>query len=104
MKNKKSQVAMEFLMNYGWAILIVLIAIGALAYFGMFDIFRPDSCSSCSHVDMDYIIASVREDGILYVECGKTLKSLNPEKTAIESSVIHKLFYCSGNLTLIPVD
>ncbi len=32
---KKGQAAMEFLMTYGWAILVVLIAIGALAYFGV---------------------------------------------------------------------
>jgi len=30
---KKAQAAMEFLMTYGWAILVVLIAIGALWYF-----------------------------------------------------------------------
>ena len=32
---KKAQAAMEFLMTYGWAIIIVLAAIGALAYFGV---------------------------------------------------------------------
>jgi hypothetical protein len=32
---KKAQAAMEFLMTYGWAILVVLAAIGALAYFGI---------------------------------------------------------------------
>ena len=35
MISKKSQQALEFLMTYGWAILVVLIAIGALAYFGV---------------------------------------------------------------------
>jgi hypothetical protein len=35
-KQKKAQAAMEFLMTYGWAILVVLIAIGALSYFGVF--------------------------------------------------------------------
>lgn len=35
MKNKKAQAAMEFLMTYGWAVLVVLLAIGALAYFGV---------------------------------------------------------------------
>ncbi|HYD03046.1 MAG TPA: hypothetical protein VEC16_01990 [Alphaproteobacteria bacterium] len=35
MKNKKGQAAMEFLMTYGWAIVVVLAAIGALAYFGV---------------------------------------------------------------------
>ena len=32
---KKAQAAMEFLMTYGWAIFIVIIAIIALAYFGI---------------------------------------------------------------------
>ena len=33
----KSQAAMEFLMSYGWAVLLLLIAIGALTAFGVFD-------------------------------------------------------------------
>ena len=43
---KKSQVALEFLMTYGWAILVVLVAIGALAYFGVLspDKFLPSKC------------------------------------------------------------
>ena len=38
---------MEFLMTYGWAILVVLIAIGALAYFGVLNPgrFLPNSCT-----------------------------------------------------------
>lgn len=45
--NKKAQAAMEFLMTYGWAILVVLIAIGALAYFGVLspDKLLPDKCT-----------------------------------------------------------
>ena len=44
--NKKAQAAMEFLMTYGWAILVVLVAIGALAYFGVLNPGRylPSSC------------------------------------------------------------
>lgn len=34
---RRAQAAMEFLMTYGWAILVVLLAIGALAYFGVLD-------------------------------------------------------------------
>lgn len=43
---KKGQAAMEFLMTYGWAILVVLVAIGALAYFGVLspEKFLPDKC------------------------------------------------------------
>ena len=34
-KNNRAQAALEFLMTYGWAILVVLVSIGALAYFGV---------------------------------------------------------------------
>ena len=44
--NRKSQAAMEFLMTYGWAILVVLVAISALAYFGVLspEKFLPEKC------------------------------------------------------------
>ena len=44
---RKGQAAMEFLMTYGWAILVVLVAIGALAYFGVLspDRFLPSRCT-----------------------------------------------------------
>jgi len=43
---RKGQAAMEFLMTYGWAILVVLVAIGALAYFGVLspEQFLPEKC------------------------------------------------------------
>ena len=45
--SRKSQAALEFLMTYGWAILVVLVAIGALAYFGVLspDRFLPSKCT-----------------------------------------------------------
>lgn len=46
MITRKSQAALEFIMTYGWAILVVLVAIGALAYFGVLspDRFLPSKC------------------------------------------------------------
>ncbi len=43
---KRAQAAMEFLMTYGWAILVVLVAIGALAYFGVLspEKILPEKC------------------------------------------------------------
>ncbi|MFH1063874.1 MAG: hypothetical protein V1729_02220 [Candidatus Woesearchaeota archaeon] len=48
--DKRAQSAMEFLMTYGWAILVVLAAIGALAYFGVLSPakFFPESCTLSS--------------------------------------------------------
>jgi len=44
---KKGQAAIEFIMTYGWAILVVLVAIAALAYFGVLspDRFLPEKCT-----------------------------------------------------------
>ena len=45
-RSRSSQAAMEFLMTYGWAILVVLAAIAALAYFGVLspEKFLPEKC------------------------------------------------------------
>jgi uncharacterized protein (UPF0333 family) len=58
-KAKRSQAALEFLMTYGWAILIVLIVISALAYFGVLNpqAMLPSRCTlptgwSCG----DYVV------------------------------------------------
>ncbi len=46
-RDVKGQAAMEFLMTYGWAILAAVIAIAALAYFGVFSPSRyiPELCT-----------------------------------------------------------
>lgn len=43
----RAQAALEFLLNYGWAILVVLVVIGALAYFGVLNPSRlvPERCA-----------------------------------------------------------
>jgi hypothetical protein len=43
---RRAQGALEFLMTYGWAFLVILIMIGALAYFGILNPtkFLPDKC------------------------------------------------------------
>ncbi|MGM5482405.1 MAG: hypothetical protein ACQESF_02985 [Nanobdellota archaeon] len=46
LKKKRGQAALEFLMTYGWAFLVIMIMIGALAYFGVLSPqkFLPDRC------------------------------------------------------------
>ena len=45
-KGVKSQVALEFLTTYAWAFLVIIVTIGALYYFGIFDFskFVPQKC------------------------------------------------------------
>jgi hypothetical protein len=45
-KRGKSQAAMEFLMTYGWAILLILVALGTMYYLGVFSPQSPDSIIS----------------------------------------------------------
>ena len=71
MFKKKGQAAMEFLMTYGWAILVVLVAIGALAYFGVLspDKFLPERCQGPSGVDsIDKAAIKIGVAGTGYVE------------------------------------
>ena len=59
--NKKSQAALEFLTTYAWAFLVILIMIGALAYFGILDPSRvlPERCNFGSEFECDDFRVSV---------------------------------------------
>ncbi|MFO8016938.1 MAG: hypothetical protein R6U32_07600 [Candidatus Woesearchaeota archaeon] len=63
---RRSQAAMEFLLTYGWAILVILVIIGALAYFGVLSPAKllPDKCEFTAGVECkDYVVYS---DGYLF--------------------------------------
>jgi uncharacterized protein (UPF0333 family) len=67
---KKAQAAMEFLMTYGWAILVVLVAIGALAYFGVLspDNFLPERCTGPAGLDcLDKATIDAGSDSVIFV-------------------------------------
>ena len=69
MINKKGQAAMEFLMTYGWALLVVLVAIGALAFFGVLNPgqFLPDACTMPPGISCSETLASGSGDDITLV-------------------------------------
>ena len=68
---KSGQAAMEFLMTYGWAILVVLVVIGALSYFGVLSpaTLLPEKCTfpvsvSCTdHAVTGTYVAIVVQNG-----------------------------------------
>ena len=65
-ETKKAQAAMEFLMTYGWALLVVLVAIGALAFFGVLNPgqFLPDQCTLFSGMSCTSYFADISDDQI----------------------------------------
>ncbi len=64
---RKAQAAMEFLMTYGWAILVVLVVIGALAYFGVLSpsTLLPEKCTF--PVSVNCVDHSVGQDAITLI-------------------------------------
>ena len=77
---KIGQAAMEFLMTYGWAILVVLVAIGALAYFGVLSPEKqlPERCMLQAGVEC--ADAKVTSDSVILVlrnGLGKTIEISN---------------------------
>ena len=60
--NRKAQAAVEFLTTYGWAFLVILIMISALAYFGILSPskFLPNRCNFGAEFQcVDYQLSSV---------------------------------------------
>ena len=71
--NKKAQGALEFLMTYGWAFLVILVMIGALAYFGVLSPtrFLPEKCMFASGMNcVGYKIDSSLDEIKLKLENG----------------------------------
>jgi len=75
---KRGQAAMEFLMTYGWAILVVLVVIGALAYFGILNplTLLPERCElEMGFYCRDHLITTTAAgdtgDILFYLENGK---------------------------------
>ena len=63
---KKAQIAMETIMIYGAALLVVTLAIGALIYFGVLDLGKllPDKCETGSQVACESFVLSEGGDNI----------------------------------------
>ena len=88
--HKKGQVAMEFLMTYGWAILVVLVAIGALAYFGVLSPgkFLPESCTIAPGYSCDDFKVSADGSATVIIKNGAkaTLTSVGASIGAVAGS------------------
>ena len=71
-----SQAALEFLMTYGWAILVVLIAVAALSYFGVLspDNYSHDACVlPAGMACIDYRVENYKAVVVLQNSLGDTV-------------------------------
>ena len=64
---KKAQAAMEFMMTYGWTILVIILAGGALVYFDVLNPgkFLPDTCNLEGFLCTDFQVTA--NQAVLYL-------------------------------------
>ena len=90
----KAQAALEFLTTYGWAVIVVLIAISALAYFGVLspDMFTPNKCSLPAGITcLDHEMGSSRITLVLQNNFGEAVTINSVAASAIDTNT------CSDN-------
>lgn len=63
---KKGQAALEFLTTYGWAFIVIIIMIGAMAYFGILNPrnLLPDRCSFGTEIGCEDFLLSANGDDV----------------------------------------
>lgn len=95
MDKRTNSVGMDFLMAYGWAILVVLVSIGALAYFEVLNLdnFKPNKCN-CYAVNMT-TGGKIIDGNITYIECFDSEPYLDYEAKKIRFNSTYQLFYCN---------
>ena len=101
--HKKGQAAMEFLMTYGWALLVVLAAIAALAYFGVLspDSYLPEKCTLPSGIPcLDFTAPSTSEVNlVIQNSAGFDISSVTASVDELGSCTVNSTTGNDNNLT-----
>lgn len=97
--DKRGQAIIEFFLTYGWAILAAVIAIGVLAYFGVFspgnqteESYNKYCSTFCEHYNM-----TCDNDYWDYVYCYKLVNDTIIEKREIDTINGVYVFLENGN-------
>jgi hypothetical protein len=91
-KHRKGQAAIEFLTTYGWAIIGVLVVIGALSYFGLLDTkrFVSERCDIGSQLQCSEIY--VNDQG----NCEIALRNNYPVDIQVEQIYVDQITFLRG--------
>ena len=76
---KKGQAAMEFMMTYGWSILVALLTIGALVYFGVLNPAKwlPESCNVQGFYCVDFKVSTTKVELFMQNNIGDDISSIS---------------------------
>lgn len=113
MAHRNGQAALEYIVTYGWAFILILVAFGALAYFGILSPSRwlPDKCDLGAQLEcQDYqVVAGPPANISLYVRnsFGKDIFVNETEVVLDNGTVIGSLqdpqTIAAGNVTSITI-
>ena len=101
--DRKGQAAMEFLMTYGWAILAAIIAIGVLAYFGVFSPGRFVQDSVTLNAPFNARAATVNTSTVqieLLNGGGETFNIINISITNCNTTAMFNRAHPTGNISI----
>ena len=101
--SKKAQSAMEYLMTYGWAILIILIAVGALFYLGVFSPSTPSTCTATAPITC-VDLKAIDKGGSISDEITLNLGATAVSSAIVTSMTVNGIFNTSLGTPAIPVD
>ncbi len=109
-KQRRGQAALEFLTTYGWAFMVILVMIGALAYFGVLNPqqFIPERCQMSAPFSCDgqnYILRAGEDDNIIITVRNSINTRLNISNMEIRNNEGNYDIECTGfEPTIIPID
>lgn len=107
---RKSQAALEFIMTYGWAIMVVIVAISALAYFGVLnpDRFLPSKCvlqsgiACMDHKAQDFGPGNGEVNVVLKNSLGYDMTSVSVTASRCTGTASQSLLTNGGQKTFTP--
>lgn len=98
-KKMHSQSAMEYLMTYGWALLIIAVILISLFELGVFNVFFPNTCVATVGFECNGVVLS--SSGLLSMNIAKApLKSTKYTITGISCSNGNNLNFVGVNYTI----
>ena len=108
---RHGQAAMEFIMTYGWAMLVLLAMIGALAYFGVLNPnkYIPDKCLfpsgfQCSDYQATTNSGKLRLQAKIYNKGADAINITDAFATYSSGGVVYQSSQCIKPVTMILID
>src|SRR3989338_7093244 len=104
--SRRSQAALEFLTTYAWAFLVILITLGALYYFGVFDFskFLPQRCLFPSQFEcIDYSFVGNPVNQVRLKLANDIGENIQVTGFTITNDAVNPLS-CSSLVPALPVD